>query len=120
LEKLLEEKGLNMEEVWGTILKNGGSVQHLKCLSEHEKNVFKTFSEISQLEVVTQAAQRQKYIDQGQSLNLMIHPSIPIRDVNSLMIEGWKMGVKGYYYQHSANAAQMFSRNLMSCTSGES
>jgi ribonucleoside-diphosphate reductase alpha chain len=56
-------------------------------LTDDEKLVFKTFAEISQKECIIQAAQRQKYIDQGQSLNLMIHPSIPIKDVNALILE---------------------------------
>jgi len=119
LERLLEEKGKNTDEVWMSILKNAGSVQHLDFLSDHEKSVFKTFSEISPKEIIIQAAQRQRYIDQGQSLNLMIHPSAPIKDVNKLMIEGWQMGIKGYYYQHSINAAQNFARNILNCTSCE-
>lgn len=120
LEQLLEEKGKNTDEVWSNILKNGGSVQHLSFLSEHEKNVFKTFAEISQKEIVIQAAARQKFIDQGQSLNLMIHPSVPIKDVNSLIIEAWRLGVKSLYYQVSVNAAQQFSRNILACASCES
>lgn len=119
LEKLLEEKGLNNDEIWTDILKHAGSVQHLSLLSQDEKDVFKTFAEISPREIVIQASQRQKYIDQGQSLNLMIHPSIPIKDVNTLIIEGWKLGVKGFYYQISVNAAQQFSRNILTCTSCE-
>jgi len=120
LEKLLKAKGHDTEEVWKSILMNGGSVQHLECLTEEEKNVFKTFAEISPKEIMIQAAQRQKYIDQGQSLNLMIHPSVPTKDVNSLIIEGWKMGIKGLYYQISVNAAQKFARSILTCTSCES
>jgi ribonucleoside-diphosphate reductase alpha chain len=120
LEKLLKAKGHDTEEVWKSILMNGGSVQHLECLTEEEKNVFKTFAEISPKEIVIQAAQRQKHIDQGQSLNLMIHPSVPTKDVNALIIEGWKMGIKGLYYQISVNAAQKFARSILTCTSCES
>ena len=117
LQQLLEEKGFNTEDIWSSIIKNNGSVQHLSCLDDHEKSVFKTFSEISPREVVIQAAQRQKYIDQGQSLNLMIHPLMPIKDVNALMIEGWRLGVKAFYYQISVNASQEFSRSIMNtCT----
>jgi ribonucleoside-diphosphate reductase alpha chain len=119
LEKLLEEKGKNSNEVWQSILKNGGSVQHLDFLSAKEKSVFKTFSEISQMEIVVQAAQRQKYIDQGQSLNIMIHPDIPIKVVNNLIIEAWKLGIKAFYYQISINAAQNLARSLLTCTSCE-
>ena len=99
---------------------DGGSVRHLECLTDEEKNVFKTFAEISPKEIVIQAAQRQKYIDQGQSLNLMSHPSVPTKDVNALIIEGWKMGIKGLYYQISVNAAQSFARSILECTNCES
>lgn len=119
LEQLLESKGKNDESTWSNILKNGGSVQHLDFLTKHEKDVFKTFSEITPKEIIIQAAQRQKYIDQGQSLNIMIHPSIPIKDVNSLIIEGWRMGIKSFYYQYSVNAAQAFTRNILACASCE-
>lgn len=119
LEKLLEERKKNTPEVWESILKNSGSVQHLKFLSERERSVFKTFAEISPMEIVQQAAQRQKYVDQGQSLNLLIDPKIPVKDVNSLLLEGWRMGLKSYYYQISVNAAQQLSRSILSCTSCE-
>lgn len=119
LERVLREKGKDTEAVWLDILQRGGSVQHLDFLSENEKNVFKTFAEISPKEIIIQAGQRQKYVDQSQSLNLMIHPSISTKDVNSLLIEAWKMGVKSLYYQHSVNAAQAFSRNILACASCE-
>jgi ribonucleoside-diphosphate reductase alpha chain len=117
--ELLESKGQNTEETWNSILKRAGSVQHLDFLTEHEKNVFKTFSEISQREVIIQASQRQKYIDQGQSLNLMIHPSVPVKDVNALILEAESLGVKGLYYQFSVNAAQQFTRDILACASCE-
>ena len=120
LEELLEKYGKNNDVTWQSILKQGGSVQHLTFLSKHEKDVFKTFAEISPKEIIIQAAQRQKYIDQGQSINLMIHPSVPIKDVNALLIEGWRMGIKSFYYQYSVNAAQEFSRNILTCSSCES
>lgn len=120
LEDLLKQKGKNSKEIWQSILKNHGSVQHLDFLSEKEKDVFKTFSEISAKEIVIQASQRQKYIDQSQSLNLMIHPDTPIKDVNALYIDGWKMGIKSFYYQIGINAAQELAQNLLSCKSCES
>lgn len=120
LEQLLELKGENTDEVWDSILQHAGSVQHLTFLSEHEKAVFKTFAEISPKEVIIQAAQRQKYIDQSQSLNLMIGPNIPIKDINALMIEAWQLEVKTLYYQLGVSAAQNFSRNILSCISCES
>jgi ribonucleoside-diphosphate reductase alpha chain len=119
LEKLLEEKGCNKQEVWDNIIMHNGSVQQLPFLTDDEKAVFKTFREISPMETVIQAAQRQRYIDQGQSLNLMINPQTPIRDVNALLIKGWEMGVKTFYYQFSVNAAQEFSRNILRCVSCE-
>jgi len=119
LEALLESKGKNDESTWSSILKNSGSVQHLDFLTDHEKAVFKTFAEITPREIIIQAAQRQKYIDQAQSINIMIHPSIPIKDVNALIIEGWQMGIKSFYYQYSVNAAQNFARNILACSSCE-
>lgn len=119
LEKILEEKGKNTQDVWNSILMNAGSVQHLDFLSDHEKLVFKTFAEISQREVIIQASQRQKYIDQGQSLNLMVHPSIPTKDVNALLLEAEELGIKALYYQYSVNAAQAFTRDILNCVSCE-
>jgi len=119
LKELLEEKGKDDQEVWKSILENGGSVQHLDFLSEHEKDVFKTFGEISQKEIVIQAAQRQKFIDQGQSLNLMIPPSTSIGEVSKLMIFGWEQGIKGFYYQKSSNPSQLLARSLNECKSCE-
>ncbi|MDG6895781.1 ribonucleoside-diphosphate reductase subunit alpha [Volucribacter amazonae] len=119
LQKLLQEKGLDNEQIWESILLNDGSVQHLEQLSEQEKEVFKTFSEISQLSVIQQAAQRQKYIDQGQSINIMIHPATPARDLNQLYLTAEELGLKSIYYQYSMSAAQVFNRNLLSCSSCE-
>ena len=119
LEKLLKEKGKNDQETWKSILIKGGSVQHLNFLSQEEKDVFKTFGEISQKEVVIQAAQRQKYIDQGQSLNLMIPPTAKPKEVNELMIFAWQQGIKGLYYQRSSNPAQELARSILTCSSCE-
>lgn len=120
LEKLLIAKDQNNEDTWKSILVKGGSIQHLNFLSQEEKDVFKTFGEISQKEIVIQAAQRQKYIDQSQSLNIMIPPSTPAKDVSTLLIEGWKMGIKTFYYQRSASPSQELSRNILACRSCES
>jgi ribonucleoside-diphosphate reductase alpha chain len=100
-------------------LLNDGSVQHLSCLSDKEKEVFKTFSEISQLSIIQQASQRQKWIDQGQSLNLMIHPDTPTKDLNKLYLLAEELGIKSLYYQNSINAAQQFNRELLNCSSCE-
>ena len=119
LVELLEEKGLNTEKTWESILLNDGSVQHLAALNDEEKEIFKTFAEISQLAVIQQAAQRQKYIDQGQSINVMIHPDTPTRDINQLYLTAAELGLKSIYYQHSMSAAQRFNRNLLNCSSCE-
>lgn len=116
LTKVLETKGENSFAVWESILKRGGSVQHLEFLSQDEKDVFKTFSEITPITIVQQAAARQKYTDQAQSLNLLIHPDVSAKDVNALIIEGWRLGVKTFYYQRSANPAQELVRDIMNCT----
>ncbi len=110
LVKLLEEKGKNSNDVWKSIRDYDGSVQHLDFLSENEKDVFKTYPEIDQMSIVYQAATRQNHIDQGQSLNVMVHPDMPIKDVNNIYVTAWKLGVKSMYYQHSMNAAQKFKQ----------
>lgn len=120
LAKLLIEKGLDNEDTWRNIMLNGGSVQQVEGLSDHEKAVFKTFKEISQLEIIQQASIRQKYVDQSQSLNLNIPSELPIKDVNNLLIEAWKLGVKTLYYQRSQSVSKEMVTNLVSCSSCES
>lgn len=114
---LLEEKGQNTSEVWKSIRDNDGSVSHLTFLSEHERDVFKTYSEIDQKVIVYQASSRQEFIDQGQSVNIMVHPDMPIKDVNSIYVTAWSLGLKSMYYQHSMNAAQKFKqkKECLSC-----
>ena len=119
LKKLLQEKGIDDEDTWRSIMLNHGSVQHLAALSQEEKDVFKTFKEISQYEIILQASIRQKYIDQAQSLNINIPSDIPIKDVNKLLIEAWKLGVKTMYYQRSQSVSKEFVTNLVSCVSCE-
>ena len=113
LEALLTLKGQNTTEVWNSIRDNDGSVQHLTFLTDHEKNVFRTFSEIDQKVIIQQAADRQRYIDQAQSLNIMIDPNISAKDLNALYLDAWRSGVKTLYYQHSMNAAQQFGRKKL-------
>jgi ribonucleoside-diphosphate reductase alpha chain len=120
LVKLLASKDKNSEDIWRSILVKGGSVQHLEFLTEDEKNVFKTFGEISQKEIIIQAAARQKYIDQGQSLNIMIPPDTKPKDVSELTIFAWREGIKALYYQRSANPAQELARNILNCQSCQS
>ena len=107
---------MDREEIWDSIMKKDGSVQHLDFPT---KEVFKTFLEISPKEIVLQTAQRQQYIDQSQSVNLMIHPSIPAKDINQLYLYAHEEGVKTLYYQYSQNSAQAFSRNILECVNCE-
>ena len=113
LEKLLIELGKNTKTTWNSVKKNDGSVQHLEFLTNEQKEVFRTFAEINQSSIINQAAIRQDYIDQSQSLNLMISPDMPTKNVNKLLIDAWKLGVKTLYYQHSMNSAQAFSRKKL-------
>lgn len=111
LEDLLERKGYNTKDVWKTIRDNDGSVQHLSILTQDEKEVFKTFQETNQRTLIEQAAVRQRYIDQWQSLNLAINPSTPAKEINELYLYAWELWIKTLYYQHSVNAAQQFARS---------
>ena len=120
LEAVLETYGKNDRETWKDILHHGGSVQHLEFLSDREREVFKTFGEISQMEVVVQAAQRQKFIDQGQSLNITVPKGTSAAEVSELYEYGWKVGIKTFYYQHGANPSQKLLRNLTTCAACES
>ncbi|QKY16730.1 ribonucleoside-diphosphate reductase subunit alpha [Halorubrum sp. CBA1229] len=121
LQALLAERGKDTREVWDSIANKDGSVQHLECLTDEEKEVFKTFAEIPQMAIINQAAQRQKHIDQAQSVNISIDPSeVSVKEINQLYIKAWKKGVKSLYYQHSVNAAQKFSRDILECRACES
>jgi len=121
LQEILKEKGEDNQDTWDSIAQKDGSVQHLDCLTDHEKEVFKTFAEIPQMSIINQAAQRQEYIDQSQSLNISIDPEkVSLEDINELYIQAWKKGVKSLYYQNSVNAAQKFSRDILECKACES
>lgn len=120
LKALLEKKGIDNEETWRTIMLNHGSVRHMEELTEEEKDVFKTFKEISQLEIIQQASIRQNYVDQSQSLNLNIPSNLPVKEVNKLLIEAWKLGVKTLYYQRSQSVSKELVTSLVSCSSCES
>lgn len=118
LEAILEEKGKNTRDIWNDIRDHDGSVQHLEFLTDHEKEVFKTFSEIDQYVILDQASTRQQFLDQSQSLNLMINPTMSAKEINELYIFAWENKVKSLYYQHSTNAAQQFSKDKL-CSSCE-
>ena len=103
LEKLLEKKGKNTKEVWDKILNDGGSVLSLDFLTDEEKEVFLTFAEQNQMEIVKQAAIRQRFIDQSQSLNLNFPPDTPAKDVNAVVLKAHELGIKTLYYQRSSS-----------------
>lgn len=113
LKAFLEEKGQDTKEVWNSIRDYNGSVQHLDFLTDEEKAIYKTFDELSQEEVIAQAADRQKFIDQGQSLNVKVKPEATAKEVNALVIKAWDSGIKALYYQHSDNAAQSMVRSKL-------
>ena len=112
LMKLLIEKGYNTEEVWQQIVEDNGSVKNLDFLTQDEKDVFKTFMEINPQAVIKQAAMRQKYIDQSQSLNLMINPNLKGHEINKIYLDAWHAGIKSIYYQYNVNASQELARNM--------
>ena len=100
LQSILAEKGEDKDKWWNQMLEDGGSVQNIpdNILSTEEKEIFLTFPEINQLELVRQAAERQKYIDQTASLNLAFDPNDSPKWINQVHLEGWKLGIKTYYY----------------------
>lgn len=103
LEAHLQAIDKNTPDVWDSIREERGSVQHLKFLSEHAKEVFKTAREIDQFELVKQAADRQKFVCQGQSLNLFVDPDISAEELLRLHLAGWKAGVLSFYYLKSSS-----------------
>ena len=106
LERLLKYHDLNTDKVWNKILEDGGSVQGIKeldsiLLGKHKipaKEVFKTFKEINQLEVINQAGIRQQYIDQSVSLNLAFPSTVDPKFINKVHLDAWKKGIKTLYY----------------------
>ena len=102
LEELLCSRGVD-SSIWEEILAAKGSIQNLDCLSEGEKEVFKTAREINQFELVKQAADRQKFICQGQSLNLFVDPESDPAYIMRLHLSAWKMGLKSLYYLKSSS-----------------
>lgn len=106
LKRVLAQYGRDDDATWDSILSNEGSVQHLGFLSQHERDVFKTFPEISPMEIVDQAADRQPYIDQGQSLNLRVKNDTPLKEINRLYMHGFKRGLKSFYYQRGFSPTQ--------------
>jgi ribonucleoside-diphosphate reductase alpha chain len=107
---LLQSYEKDTDEIWESIRKADGSVQHLQFLTEHERNVFKTFAEINPYDIINQAAIRQEYIDQAQSINLMIPADMPVKELNALYLYAHDMGIKSLYYQYGMSQAQALSR----------
>ena len=101
LEELLENKGLNNEKTWQSILENDGSVTHLEGLNENEKSIYKTAFEIDQRWIIEMAADRTPYICQSQSINLYLSADIDKWDLMMLHWKAWELGVKSLYYCRS-------------------
>ena len=106
LERLLETKGLNTQEVWKDVIAAKGSVQHLTCLTDEEKKVFRTAYEMNMREIVQQAADRQAYICQAQSINLFFSTPVSGKYMNDVHMLAWKAGMKTLYYFRSAAPIQ--------------
>ena len=119
LQELLASKGLDNEETWRQIMLDKGSVVNVEGLTPDEKDIFKTFKEISQADILKQAAHRQKFIDQSQSLNINIPSEVSVKDVNRLIIEAWRDGVKTLYYQRSSSVSKDLVTNIINCSSCE-
>ena len=96
-----QDSKLDYDEVWSSIIANDGSCQHLKFLSDIDKDVFKTAMEIDQRWVIEHAADRQHYIDQGQSINLFFRPDVNIKYLHAVHFLAWKKGLKTLYYCRS-------------------
>lgn len=101
LKEKFKEDSVEYVDIWKSIVANDGSVQHLDCLTEWQKNVFKTALEIDQRWIIEHAADRQQFIDQGQSLNLFFRPTVNILYLHAVHFSAWKQGLKGLYYCRS-------------------
>lgn len=106
LEKVLEKYGKNTTDVWDLIQKDNGSVKNLLFLSDEERRIFETFEEISPKDIIDLVADRQVYIDMGQSLNLIFRKNYTMKDIYDIHKYGWEKGIKTFYYGYnSAHAA---------------
>ena len=119
LEQELKKVRKNTQDVWSSIITNGGSVQHLDFLSQKVKDVFKTAIELDQLVLVEQGADRQEYLCQGQSLNLFFPAGADKKDLHKAHFAAWKLGTKGLYYlrtetsQRAENVAEKVTRDAL-------
>lgn len=98
LEKILDKHGINDKNTWKSIITSEGSVQHLEELTDHEKMVFKTANEIDSRWIVEQAAARQEYLCQSQSLNIFVPKDTTMQQMSDLHMKGWMLGLKTFYY----------------------
>ena len=136
LRKVFRRLGIDNKKTWDRVLKDKGSIQGIKQLNgwyydhggklneeegEPLKNIFKTFKEINQLELVNQAGIRQTYIDQAVSLNLAFPSQAEPRWINKIHIEAWKRGIKTLYYMRTESvlrgdiAAEAMNPDCLSC-----
>jgi ribonucleoside-diphosphate reductase alpha chain len=123
LEELLTKKGYNIDSVWDQILKDQGSVLGLPdyILTDEEKEVFLTFKEINQLEIVKQNGIRQQYVDQAISLNLTFDPNDAPKFISMVHKEAWKQGIKTLYYLRTESVLRgdNLQRTAETCVSCE-
>jgi len=121
LEVLLEKQNKNTQEIWKSINEKNGSVQHLSFLSELEKSVFLTAREINQHAIIKQAAQRQRWIDQGQSVNLFFASNSDPKYIHEVHLAAWKSGLKSLYYLRAEGVIKgdLASRSESECQACE-
>lgn len=121
LQNVLSSYNMDTDDVWKQISRDNGSVQSLKFLTPEEKQVFLTAYEINQMDIIKQAAQRQKYICQSQSLNLFFPVDVKPSYFNDVHIEAWKSGIKTLYYCRSMSGlkADISNRSVSDCSSCE-
>ena len=99
--KCEENERLDYDKLWSSIIANDGSVQHLRCLDDYEKDIYKTSMEIDQRWVIEHASDRQTFIDQSQSLNVFFRPDVNIKYLHAVHFMAWKTGLKTMYYCRS-------------------
>ena len=117
--QLLKDLGQDKPEVWKSIMQVGGSVDHLNFLTDHQKAVFRPWAQISQKEIVQQAIDRQPFIDQGQSLNIVLPPEASMKDDVELIQMAHEGGLKSLYYRNGLNKAQQLARQNSACVACE-
>jgi len=111
LKQLLIERERDIPQVWDQIEEDRGSVKNIRCLTDEEKEVFLTFKEINQLDIVEMAGVRQKHIDQGQSINLAFPQNAPAKFINLVHYRAWELGLKALYYYRSESNLRADSAN---------